>query len=375
MGPFDDIRPYTDDELPAALQRIASWSLFPQVLKFIYPDMSVEEGTRKLFSISSVHQFQATFMNDAIRRIIDETTDGFSFGGLQHLRRGVPYTFVSNHRDITLDAFLLQHVLIEHLGDTSHIVFGQNLLANPVIETLFRSNKLIRMERGGSPRAFYQSLQHLSSYLNYLVTDKRQSVWIAQRNGRAKDGLDITAPAIIKMLSLGGHSANPVATLRQLHIVPMSISYEWDPCDALKATEMFLSRNSDYQKAPGEDMKSIVTGIIGQKGKVHLEIGTPLRPRDLVPPDGTDFAAHIASILDQRIHNAYRLMPSNYAAAALLNPLPASPSRQKNNRFTQRTLNTLKARAEALPNPDMRRLLLEAYAAPTRQLPYSPSAQ
>ena len=151
---FDDIRPYNDAELPEAMQRISEWDLFPQVLRFIYPDMTVEEGRHRLLTIKNIHDFQSTFMNDAIKRIIHETTDGFTFGGLHHLRRGVPYTFISNHRDITLDAFLLQHVLMEQRGETSHIVFGQNLLALPIIEVLFRSNKLIRMARGGSPRAF-----------------------------------------------------------------------------------------------------------------------------------------------------------------------------------------------------------------------------
>lgn len=354
---FDDIRPYTDSELPDAMKRIAEWDLFPQIMRFIYPDLATDEARQRLLATTTIHQFQATFMNDAIKRIIHETTDGFTFGGLHHLRRGVPYTFISNHRDITLDAFLLQHVLMEQRGETSHIVFGQNLLAMPIIEVLFRSNKLIRMERGGSPRAFYRSLQHLSEYLNKLVTTERQSVWIAQKNGRAKDGHDQTAPAIIKMLTLGGHT-NPIQTLERLHLVPMSISYEWDPCDTMKATELFNSRDGHYTKAPDEDVKSVVNGIIGPKGKVHLEIGMPLRPRDLMPSEGEDLAEHVASVLDNRIQSGYRLMPTNYAAHAMLG------GRHVPGRYTQRTIDKLKARADTLPHPDMRRLLIEAYAAP-----------
>lgn len=358
---FDDIRPYTDSEIPEAMRRIADWDLFPQIVRFIYPDLKTDEARRRMLETTNIHQFQATFMNDAIRRIISETTDGFTFGGLHHLRRGVPYTFVSNHRDITLDAFLLQHVLMEQRGETTHIVFGENLLAMPIIEVLFRSNKLIRMERGGSPRAFYRSLQHLSEYLNQLVTKERQSVWIAQKNGRAKDGRDQTAPAIVKMLTLGGNG-DPRQTLEQMHIVPMSISYEWDPCDTLKAAELYKSRDGHYEKAPDEDVKSVVTGIIGPKGKVHLEIGTPLRPRDIQPADDEDLAEHVASVLDRRIQAGYRLMPTNYAAHAMLGGRPAA------GRFTQRTIDSLKARANALPNPEMRRMLLEAYAAPVNSM-------
>ena len=154
MEQFDDIRPYTDEELPAALRRITEWKDFPQAIKFIYPNGNITEIKERLLNIKTAHEFQATLMNDAIGRIINTTTDGFTHSGLNHLRRGVAYLFVSNHRDITLDAFLLQRLLIEHRGDTSHIVFGQNLLSIPVMEDLFRSNKLIRMERGGSPRAF-----------------------------------------------------------------------------------------------------------------------------------------------------------------------------------------------------------------------------
>lgn len=354
---FDDIRPYYDSEVPEAMRKIAEWDLFPQVVRFIYPDMDTAEARRRLLAVTTVREFQSTFMVDAIKRIVSETTDGFTYGGLNNLRRGVPYLFVSNHRDITLDAFLLQYVLHEHRGETSHIVFGQNLLAMPIIEVLFRCNKLIRMERGGSPRAFYKSLQHLSTYLNRLVTEERQSVWIAQKNGRAKDGVDTTAPAIVKMLALGGEG-DPLTVLERLHIVPMSISYEWDPCDTMKATELYLSRGGEYHKAAGEDVRSVVTGIMGPKGKIHLEIGRPLSRRDLQPAEGKDLFEHVAEVLDRRILDGYRLMPTNYAACSMLG------SRKASGRFTQRTVNALKARAELLPEADMRRLLLEAYAAP-----------
>ena len=359
MGDYDDIRPYNDAEIPAAMRQITDWDLFPQMVRFIYPNIDIEEARKRILAITNIHQFQATVMNDAIRRIIAETTSGFTHHGLHHLRRGQAYLFVSNHRDITLDAFLLQHLLIEHRGDTSHIVFGQNLLSLPIMEVLFRSNKLIRMERGGSPRAFYNSLQHLSDYLNHLVVDRRQSVWIAQRNGRAKDGIDTTAPAMLKMLTLGG-KGDPLQTLRDLHLVPVSINYEWDPCDAMKATERLQSRDGAYQKAPDEDLKSVVTGIIGHKGHIHMEIGRPLTPRELVPADGEELTLHVAHLLDSRIRDGYRLMPTNYAAYDMLHGCT------RRGRYTQRTLDTLAARADALSHPDARRMLLEMYANPLK---------
>jgi hypothetical protein len=211
------------------------------------------------------------------------------------------------------------------------------------------------MERGGSPRAFYNSLQHLSDYLNTLI-GQRQSVWIAQKNGRAKDGNDTTAPAVIKMLTLGG-DGDALQTLNRLHIVPMSISYEWDPCDAMKATELMLSRKGGYEKAPDEDLRSVVSGIIGQKGRVHLAIGSPLSARELQPQEGEDLAEHVAKVLDYHIQRNYRLMPSNYAAYSIVS------GQRMPMRYTQQTIDRLKERAKALP-AEARDILYQTYAQP-----------
>ena len=355
---FDDIRPCTDAELPSALERIGSMPVLPQIIKFVYPESDIKQETARLMAVKSVRELQSTFMSDAIRRIIDSTTDGFTFSGLNRLRRGGNYLYVSNHRDITLDAFLLQYLLLEHKGDTSYIVFGDNLLAMPAAADMFRCNKLISMSRGGTPRAFYNSLHHLSKYINKLVVEEHQSVWIAQKNGRAKDGIDSTAPAIVKMLVLGS-TKPPLEALADLHLVPMSISYEWDPCDAMKANELFLSREGNYVKAPNEDLASVVTGIVGHKGKVHLHIGEPLTPAELQPAEGQDIFEHVAAILDRRIQHGYNLMPSNFAAYDLLN----GTSRFR-RRYSNATLRQLEQRMASLPDDERRRLLLQAYANP-----------
>ena len=358
MDQFDDIRPYNDDELPAALKRITEWGMFPQGIRFIYPNADINEVKRNLLEVKSIYQFQSTLMRDAIRRIISTTTSSFTHSGLKHLRRGVPYLFISNHRDITLDAFLLQLLLIDHRGDTSHIIFGNNLLAMPGIEDLFKSNKLIPMPRGGSPRVFYNSLHHLSDYITDLIANQRQSVWIAQNNGRAKDGHDVTAPALVKMLTLGGTSGDPVENLANLHIVPVTMSYEWDPCDTMKANELYCKQHGGYQKAPLEDLKSVVTGIIGPKGKVHLAIGMPLSKSDLQPPAGIDLCDHVASVLDRKIQGNYHLMPTNYVAYSLLT------GRDLPGRYTELTRTRFLQHLDTLPNPEIRRIMTEAYAAP-----------
>lgn len=357
MSNFDDIRPYNDSELPDALRRITEWDLFPQVVRFIYPNADVNEIRQRILDIKSVHQFQSTLMRDAIRRIIATTTTSFTHSGLNHLRRGVPYLFISNHRDITLDAFLLQLLLIDHRGDTSHIIFGNNLLSIPVMEDLFRSNKLIPMPRNGSPRAFYNSLHHLSDYITNLVTHQHQSVWIAQNNGRAKDGHDMTAAALVKMLTLGGESKDPVETLANLHIVPLTMSYEWDPCDLMKANELYAKQHGGYQKAPLEDLKSVVTGIIGPKGKVHLSIGTPLTYSDLTPPSGEDICHYVANVLDRKIQSNYRLMPTNHVAYSLLT------GDEQHSHYTELVRSKFLQRLDSL-HPEQRHIMIETYAAP-----------
>ncbi len=357
---YDDIRPFTDAEVPAAMQRIGSMDVTPQIVHFVYPESDVKSQIGRLLAVRSVRELQATFMNDAIKRIVAATTDGLTCSGLGYLRRGGNYMFVSNHRDITLDAFLLQHLLLEHKGDTSYIVFGDNLLAMPAAADLFRCNRLISMHRGGSPRAFYESLRHLSEYLHHLIEDEHHSVWIAQKNGRAKDGIDQTAPAIVKMLALGSDKA-PLQALSALHIVPMSISYEWDPCDAMKANELALSRTGKYEKAPGEDLASVVTGIQGYKGKVHLAIGKPLSNSELQPADGEDLYEHVAHVLDRRIQSAYRLMPSNFVACDLLD----GTTRYRAH-YDAATVKRLHSRMEPLAGDERRTLLLENYANPVR---------
>ena len=357
---YNDIRPYIDGEIPAAMDRISRMDITPQIMRFVYPDCDVKKQIERLRMVHSVRQLQATFMNDAIKRILAQTTDGLTFSGLGYLRRGGNYMFVSNHRDITLDAFLLQHLLLEQKGDTSYIVFGDNLLAMPAAADLFRCNRMISMHRGGTPRAFYESLRHLSEYLHHVVETGHHSVWIAQKNGRAKDGIDQTAPAIIKMLALGSDQ-KPLEALAALHIVPMSISYEWDPCDAMKANELAVSREGKYEKAPGEDLASVVTGIQGKKGRVHLAIGKPLADSELKPLEGEDIFEHVARVLDRRIQTCYRLMPSNFAAFDLL-----EGTNRHRSHYDATTVNTLRSRLEPLADDMRRRLLLEMYANPVK---------
>lgn len=355
---FNDIRPYYDSEVPSALERISQSELIPQVLHFIYPQEKIEDSIARLRRVKTVHELQSTFMFDAIRHIVQTRSTSFTYSGFDNIKRGCPYLYISNHRDITLDAFLLQLALLERNSDTTYIVFGNNLIDTQLMKDLYLCNKLIQMERGeGNPRVFYRSLQHLSQYLHHLVTNERQSVWIAQKNGRSKDGKDTTAPAIIKMLTLGSEKS-PEEALADLHIVPMAISYEWDPCDAMKANELYLKSHGGYQKAEGEDTNSVVTGIIGQKGQIHLAIGKPLTAAELKGTDSRDLAEHVAQVLDNRIQKLYHLMPTNYLAYDMLtseNHYRQYYSTEVKNTFLQR-MNQL--------DSGRQQVMLEMYANP-----------
>ena len=355
---FDDIRPYNDSELREAIGRISQWNLIPQILRFIYPQIPVEESMKKLQSVQSVKELQFTFMYDAICRIVKTTSQGFTCSGFDYVRRNKPCLYISNHRDITLDAFLLQMILIGRQRDTSYIVFGNNLMETPLLRDLFLSNKLVQMERGGgNPRAFYRSLQHLSQYLHRLIVDERQSVWIAQKNGRSKNGIDSTAPAIIKMLTLG--SDTPAQqTIADLNIIPVAVSYEWDPCDLLKATELHKRSLGEYHKVEGEDTNSVTTGIIGPKGHIHLAIGKPLTAAE-IEADERDMADHIAGVLDRRIQRLYKLMPTNYLAYDML-----TGTSQHRQHYSSEVKNMFLQRMNQLPEGDCQRIFLEMYANP-----------
>ena len=355
---FDDIRPYYDSEIPAAINRIAQWELIPQILRFIYPKEDVRDTMTRLRSVKTVKELQTTFMVDAIHRIVSTTSDGFDCSGYENIKRGQSYLFISNHRDITLDAFLLQMVFIDRQRDTSYIVFGNNLLETPLMRDLYFSNKLIQMERGGNPMAFYRSLQHLSQYIHNLIVDQNHSVWIAQKNGRSKDGIDTTAPAIIKMLTLGADTP-ATQTLADLHIVPLSVSYEWDPCDLMKTNELYQKAHGEYHKAEGEDTNSVATGIVGSKGHIHLSIGKPLTARELIPKDGKDLADHVAAVLDRRIQRLYHLMPTNYLAYDMLNS-----TNQHRQHYTVDVKNKFLQRMSQLPEGEPQRIFLEMYANP-----------
>ena len=243
---FDDIRPYTDQEIPAAMQRIADSSMLPILVSYVFPDMSTDEIKRMLCSFKTIKDFQMGVMYHVNRQVISQSISEFTFGGLEQLEKGKPYLFVSNHRDIMLDASLLQNVLVGEGLETSQITFGANLMMNPLVIDIGKSNKMFKVERpGGNAKDFYKGSLHLSQYIRNVIVDEKESVWIAQRNGRTKDGNDQTDQGIIKMFCMSKQE-NKIEALSELNIVPISVSYEWESCDILKAIELYESKNVKY---------------------------------------------------------------------------------------------------------------------------------
>jgi 1-acyl-sn-glycerol-3-phosphate acyltransferase len=317
---FDDIRPYYDEEIPAAMKRIAENEYFPILASYVYPGRDLEDVRKILCNFDTIEEFQFEVMRCVNEQIIKNSMSDFTTDGIENLNTNKCYLFVSNHRDIMLDACLLQYVLYKNGHHTSEITFGSNLMSSPFIIDIGKSNKMFRVERSGSMKDFYNTSLHISDYIRYVINDKKQSVWIAQRNGRTKDGNDTTDQGIVKMFGMSMPS-DKIKALSELNIVPVSISYEWESCDVLKALELYESRSVKYVKKPGEDLNSILTGITQPKGHVHLQLCPIITENELTQYSEltkSEFNRKVAELIDKRIHKNYRLFPNNYIAHDML---------------------------------------------------------
>ena len=317
---YSDIRPYYDNEISPAMNRICENSMFPVLASYVFPDKPTEQVRDMVNNISTIADFQRKVMFHANERIIAQSITEFTFDGMENIENTRNYVYLSNHRDIMLDASLLQNALIMNGLDTTEITFGANLMQGQLVIDIGKSNKMFRVERpGGSIREFYKASMHLSDYIRHTIVEKKQSVWIAQRNGRTKDGTDRTDQGIINMFRMSSEGKS--TSLSQLNLLPVSVSYEWEPCDILKTLELYAKRQGPYLKKPGEDLNSILTGILQPKGRVHFHICEPISELDMEPYNelpSNDFNKRVASLVDQRICSAYKLWPNNYIAHDML---------------------------------------------------------
>lgn len=365
---FDDIRPYYDHEAHEAMQKLKADPLFLQLVRYFWPDMSSGEAFAKAEKVDSNMAFQLEFMHQAIRIIVARSSAGLSSGGFQNLDPSKAYLFIANHRDILLDSAILQILLVEHGFQTSEITFGNNLMQGDFITDFGRLNRMFTVLREGNSRELYEISQKLSAYIRHTITEKNVSVWIAQRNGRTKDGNDLTQTGLIKMLNLSGKGSF-TENMKQLQIVPLSVSYEYEPCDDLKVQELYLSSlHSKYVKAPGEDLNSIITGITQPKGRIHMQVGTPVGD-ELAALEKTtnenEKIKQLVGLIDEQLYSNYKLWPVNYIACDLLNESSEyssryTPAEQENFRaYIREKTARLKGDEQTLFN-----LFVKMYAHP-----------
>ncbi|QKE64206.1 1-acyl-sn-glycerol-3-phosphate acyltransferase [Aquipseudomonas campi] len=320
MGEFDSIRPYADHEVPAVLARLLADPIFLGTLtRFRFPRLAGPFGwllkpliahrlRQQLADVNSVGALQER-IEPYIDHTVERATDGVTYSGLEQLKAGTPYLFLANHRDIVMDPAFVNYAVFHAGLPTPRIAIGDNLLQRPFVSDLMRLNKSFIVHRSlTGRREKLAAFQLLSAYINHSIRVDGQSIWIAQAEGRAKDGDDRTDSAILKMFHMSRKDETFADVLGSLNLIPVSISYEYDPCDQAKARELSIRASTgSYEKAPGEDDASIALGITGYKGRVHIHFGAPVIA-------GFEDAKQLASLMDQHILGGYRLFPVHYLA-------------------------------------------------------------
>jgi len=316
---FDEIRPYYDEEVPAKMDSLLADPVFTRVLNNLFVDpVKVQEVREAMKQTKDVESFQLRFMVPFLENIIKSSTRGLTIGGLEHLEKDESYLFISNHRDIVLDSALLNVEMYKFGYKSTEIAMGSNLLVYQWIEDLSRVNRSFIVKRNIPVRQMLESSKLLSNYIRHTVTNNGNSIWIAQREGRSKDGLDVTSPALLKMLNMS-NTGKFAAGFSELRIVPMSIAYEIEPCGNEKVAEL-LKRQSDpdFQKTEKDDLLSMVSGLKNQKGRIQIQFGKPIGRSALksLSKEGTmnDRLKRLADYIDYQIYKNYRLFPNNYIA-------------------------------------------------------------
>jgi hypothetical protein len=365
---FDELRPHYDSESHKIMSRMAKDPMYHQLVSYLWPGITKEEAIAKALNIKSIYDFQTGYMSHAIWSIVKASATSLTWNGLDKLDKDKAYLYIANHRDILLDSALLQIILEAGEFSTSEITFGSNLMDTGFITDFGRMNRMFTVKREGTAKELYDISRQLSAYIRHTILDKNTSVWIAQRNGRTKDGNDHTQTGLLKMLAMSG-GKDFVQSFSELNIVPLTISYEYEPCDSLKAQELYLSSlHSKYVKAQGEDLNSIITGIKQPKGKIHLNFGKPIQ-EELVninkSANDNDKIKQLAALLDRHIYTDYKLNPVNYIAYDLnhqTNVFINNYSEAEKENF----LNYINEKISALSGePDvLKSIFIKMYAAP-----------
>lgn len=318
---FDDIRPLNNDEVPAAIESLIASEGFHSALRYIMPNLDWEAFAQGMRACKTKEEFKSTISYHAVMMVARNSTFSLTISGRSRLPQQA-CTFISNHRDIVLDVAFLNVLLYDIGQKLTQVAIGDNLLIHPWIDTVVRLNNSFIVKRDVTGRGKLEASRKLSAYIHHTIKETKESIWIAQREGRAKDSNDYTQSSVLKMLSMGGRE-DLLNNLISLNIVPIAISYEFDPCDYLKAQEFQLKRdNPNYVKSKRDDLLNMEVGILQNKGRVHFTVGSPINPAleqlDTASFEKNELVATIAKIIDRDIYAHYRFYPCNYVAYDML---------------------------------------------------------
>lgn len=370
---FDDIRPYNDSEVVEVINRLLQEEAFIKFAQQLFPGFTKEMIEKALSEVKTIKEFQGNFIIRLAQHIIDNTTKGITIDGLENLDPNESYLFISDHRDIILDSALLNVMMHHHGFETTEIAIGSNLLIQPWIADLVKLNKSFVVNRNVTVRQMLESSKQLSNYINFALNTKKSSIWIAQREGRTKDGDDRTQQSLLKMLQMSG-GKEFCSHFKNLRIVPVAISYEYEPCDAMKTLEVHLKETeSGYQKTAKDDLRSMIRGMINEKGRVHFNIGKPISHMlDTIEDmdESKDKFKALADLIDYRIHKNYKLWPDNYIAYDIVNN-----SKEFLDKYTieekelflkhmEKKIATIEDRAENMER--LHQIFFEIYANPVK---------
>lgn len=318
---FSDIAPYGQEEFKEKMAHLVNEEGFEHAVRYVMPDVDYPEFIKLLLSVKDGNEFQSKVMRSFLEMLVKRTTSGITCGGLDNISHDQRYTFMSNHRDIVLDASFLNYCFLTNDFPTSEVAIGNNLLIYDWITVLVKLNKSFIVKRNLKITQALVAARQLSAYIHYCINQKHESLWIAQREGRAKDSNDITQESLIKMIGLEG-GGTLLENITSANIIPVAISYEYDPNDYLKATEFLLKRlDPAFKKSPHDDLLSMETGLLQPKGRVHFQIGRGINDILTKLPADTDKAEilkNVCSAIDCEIHSNYKIFPINYIAHDLL---------------------------------------------------------
>ena len=370
LSEFESISPYTDEEAVQALSHVAENPVLRGVSQYFFPEQEPGYLQELIKSVRSIDDFQILVMSKIVERVLATTAHNFSYDGIANIDSSKgPFLALANHRDIILDPAITQLVLYRNGLPMTEIAVGDNLISNKFIEYLIRSNRMIKVVRGISARELYLSSKLLSKYIRLKVTSGESSIWLAQRQGRTKNGYDITEQGLLKMLDMSG-TADFKTNFMELNITPLSISYEIEPCDILKAREIVISRKRKYVKAEGEDLNSIFMGIKQQKGSIHLNIGTPLTEEEIEKAskcEKNDRYQLIRHAVDVRVIDGYKLWPNNYIAYDMINHSYRYADKYTQDQvdsFVEYMTHQMETVEPEINRDDLKRIFLDIYANP-----------